>query len=454
MLKIRNRIALIYSIFSVVLIIFCMITFVGILKYDIDNEPITTSITKTIYNEDSNEDIASSNGSQKGGNTEDDTYENVIEKVSGNTAGESNDKYQTMSGIKEGTMQHDDETKTQIIFIKENEAIKVEKNSIDNNVESNTKEKSDKSNEDIKVEIKELTLEKFEDILMKNLYARFAIIILISIILCILINFLLGKRYAKFALKPLLNFTEKVKEQRSSKDIKLVEVPEVKDEIYNLTLAYNDALTQFKVSYSNLNRLNSYISHELRNSLAILRAKMEIGEDKEDTIEYIDKLNVTVRDMLAMATMSLSENQEDVDLALICAKVVDDYSAIFKNITFSIPEDGVHCIKGRSVWIERCVINLIDNAIKFKDSNKEKNKISVNVYENDINVIIEVIDNGIGINKADLKKIFIPYYWTKSRTSTGFVLAYVKHIMELHKGKVFVESKQGEYSKFSLIFIR
>lgn len=300
----------------------------------------------------------------------------------------------------------------------------------------------------------EKNLVEFEKEILHILYGRAVYIAAILILMVIIINFILSKKYAIFALKPLLEFTGKVKEQGEFKGIKLIDMPEVKDEIYDLTFAYNEAMGKVKKSYENLQRLNSYASHELRNSLAVLRGKIEMGEDTKEITSYIDKLTGVTNDILAMSTSKLCDSNEKVDLALICAKVVDEYLEIFKNIELKLPEDGVNLIKGKEMWIERCVINLMDNAIKFVDKNKHDNKIVVAVWEDYSKAVIEVWDNGIGVEKNKMEEIFKPYYGTNSRVSTGIGLAYVKHVMELHGGKVTVQSKQGEYSKFLLMFYK
>lgn len=297
-------------------------------------------------------------------------------------------------------------------------------------------------------------LGEFESEILHIFYKRAVYIAAILILMVIIINFILSKKYAIFALKPLIEFTGKVKEQGDFKSIKLIDMPEVKDEIYDLTFVYNEAMGKVKKSYENLQRLNSYASHELRNSLAVLRGKIEMGEDTKEITAYIDKLTGVTNDILAMSTSKLCGSSEKVDLALICAKVVDDYLEIFKNIELKLPEDGVNLINAKEMWIERCVINLIDNAIKFADKNKQENKIVVEVWEDDSKAVIEVWDNGIGVEKNKMEEIFKPYYGTNSRVSTGIGLAYVKHVMELHGGKVTVQSKLGEYSKFLLVFYK
>lgn len=400
MLKIRSRIALLYSLLTIILIIFCIVLFYCFLKFNINKQPIISSL---IFN--------------------------------------NKEPVQTVTASKKKLTPDGEEALNNNIVIVQ----KSKNTSNSNTIELNTESTNN---------ITSFTERNFEKLIMNNLYSRFFIIISIVISIILFINFVLSRKYASFALSPLIEFTGKVKQQGSFKTIELMETPKAKDEIYDLTVAYNEALGKIKLSYENLQRLNSYVSHELRNSLAVLRAKIEIGEDTVETTAYIDRLNGVISDILAMSTSSLSNSQESVDLALVCAKLVDEYSVVFKNIKFNMPEEGVETISGKESWIERCIVNLLDNAIKFMDENKSSNDIKVQIYEDKENIFIEIYDNGIGIDECKFDEIFTPYYGTQSRTSTGIGLAYIKHIMDLHRGKVLVESKKGEYSKFTLVFQR
>ncbi|WP_242951859.1 sensor histidine kinase [Clostridium felsineum] len=298
----------------------------------------------------------------------------------------------------------------------------------------------------------QMTLKQIKDVLKYFFYRKVIYIITVVMLIIIVVNCILSNKYVLIALRPLMDFTYKVKRQSESKEINFIEMPKVKDEIYELTFAYNSAMKKIKKSYDDMKRLNSYASHELRNSLSVLRAKIELDDDKKDIERYIDKLTNTTNDILAMSTPKLCSNNENIDLALICAKVVDEYTGVFDNIELELPDDGVDLIKGKEMWIERCIINLIDNSIKFVDKNKKINKIVVEVVETTEDIIISVLDNGIGIEEKEVEKILKLYYGTNGRISTGIGLAYVKHIMDLHGGKVLVKSKKGEYSKISLIF--
>jgi two-component system phosphate regulon sensor histidine kinase PhoR len=111
-------------------------------------------------------------------------------------------------------------------------------------------------------------------------------------------------------------------------------------------------------------------------------------------------------------------------------------------------------ISGDAFHLERVFLNLFDNAIKYS---KSQPKIEVNLYEKDNAAVVEITDNGIGIPGDEQKRIFDRFY----RVSTGDLhnvkgfglgLSYVKTIVELHGGKIEVESKPGKGSTFRIIF--
>jgi len=115
-------------------------------------------------------------------------------------------------------------------------------------------------------------------------------------------------------------------------------------------------------------------------------------------------------------------------------------------------------VHGDSNKLEQVFINLIDNSIKFTD---EGGHVRISVTESlnkesDGERFIEVSieDNGIGIKPDDLERVFDKFYQaekslsTTCRQGTGLGLAITKGLIEAHKGKVWVESKLGEGSKF------
>jgi signal transduction histidine kinase len=98
------------------------------------------------------------------------------------------------------------------------------------------------------------------------------------------------------------------------------------------------------------------------------------------------------------------------------------------------------------------LVNLLDNAYKYTNTNKE---IRLNVYEQNGFVCLAVTDNGIGLGARAQKKIFNRFYQVDSRLSRraegcGLGLSIVKFIVDAHKGNIEVESQSGRGSTFTV----
>jgi len=117
---------------------------------------------------------------------------------------------------------------------------------------------------------------------------------------------------------------------------------------------------------------------------------------------------------------------------------------ISKNIQDSTK---IYCIKGQ---IEQVLINLFLNAIDAV-SKKAKREISINARNENNLTIIEIEDNGIGISKNNINKIFNPLFSTKiGNEGTGLGLSIVKEIIEAHKGIIDVFSEPNKGTKFTI----
>ncbi|NOX36424.1 MAG: PAS domain S-box protein [Calditrichaeota bacterium] len=116
---------------------------------------------------------------------------------------------------------------------------------------------------------------------------------------------------------------------------------------------------------------------------------------------------------------------------------------------------NLNCFSGKVYGDEKllyhALLNLFKNAIEaFEDLDRPGN-ITVQTHCDNNNVMIEVCDNGRGIDPAILEKIFQPFFTTKS-SGTGLGLSIVKQIVESHGGEVVVDSRPGEGSCFRLVF--
>jgi signal transduction histidine kinase len=122
-----------------------------------------------------------------------------------------------------------------------------------------------------------------------------------------------------------------------------------------------------------------------------------------------------------------------------------------ESVTLKIhPIEGELTIKADYNLISQVLINLIQNAI-FALSERERKVIELTAYKNkDEYVIIQVLDNGKGIPQDEVDKIFIPFYSTREKGS-GIGLSFARQVMQLHRGRIYVQSKEGMGTTFSLV---
>jgi signal transduction histidine kinase len=102
--------------------------------------------------------------------------------------------------------------------------------------------------------------------------------------------------------------------------------------------------------------------------------------------------------------------------------------------------------------IKQALANLVDNAIKYST---ERRRLGVSARREDQWVVIEIADEGIGIPPGEAERIFEKFYRigrseTQGTRGSGVGLALVKHIAEAHGGRVSVESRPGQGSRFAL----
>jgi two-component system phosphate regulon sensor histidine kinase PhoR len=210
------------------------------------------------------------------------------------------------------------------------------------------------------------------------------------------------------------------------------------------------------------------VSHELRTPLTTIKGYTETlldGALKEAVApqflqviqKHADRLTKIVEDLLALSKIESKEFYLKVE-RLPLSELIDDISDFVKeaaekkkiSISRSIVPSSLEVMGDRS-YLEQVFINLLDNAIKYTH---EGGEISISAFENEqreIQVLIQ--DNGMGIPKEDLSRIFERFYRVdKGRSQelggTGLGLSIVKHIIQAHGGRVWVESQPGKGSTF------
>lgn len=212
----------------------------------------------------------------------------------------------------------------------------------------------------------------------------------------------------------------------------------------------------------------SLVSHEFRNPLSIIKSTADVlkriyDSDKSNKLylQQIQKIDKAVLRMnkLIESTLNLSRlesgkiefNPTSFCLKALILEIIERYQDISSGIKFSIDIDtkGV-LFNGDKNLIDQVFTNLISNAIKYSNTTP---KIIIKGFVEDNIFVISIKDNGIGISKADLKKLFIKYFRSKrtmGTAGTGIGLYLVKQFIKLHHGKIIAKSELNKGSEFIL----
>ena len=209
------------------------------------------------------------------------------------------------------------------------------------------------------------------------------------------------------------------------------------------------------------------VSHELRTPLAALKSVIETlrtgaVEDPELARDFLsradselDRLVQMVEELLQLSRIESGEvplTLQPLEIRDVLATAVDRMApqAQKHGMKLSIKiQTPVPSVMVDRVLIERAIVNLIDNAVKFTP---EGGSIVVSARSSDSVVTVEVRDNGEGIDPFDLPRVFERFYKAdraRRAGGTGLGLAIVKHTIEAHGGKVKAESNPGKGSTFS-----
>ncbi len=179
-----------------------------------------------------------------------------------------------------------------------------------------------------------------------------------------------------------------------------------------------------------------------------------LHEDFGSSIEFIQmgtkKIDELLNGLLKLARLGyFKPTIEKQDMNNLLNSVLSSFSYLSKENKIDIVVEKLpDCLADKNT-ISQLFSNLVGNAIKYSDSERESFiKISGH-HENDNSVYI-IEDNGIGMGEKDLSKIFDIFYRARKSKKDGYGLglAIVKRIIELHKGEIRVESEIGKGSKF------
>ncbi len=287
-------------------------------------------------------------------------------------------------------------------------------------------------------------------------------------ILVISLSIAVGMILSWRALKPLDDVADATERIALSDDL-TIRLPNraSKDEIGRLTRSFNHMMGRLENLFQLQKRFVSDLSHELRTPLTTVQGNLELIERYGLDESSMEAMKIEVERMSRMINEALTLvradygnvtiNRYPLELDPIALEAYEEALQWIDNrpLNLSIGRMEATKVNGNHDYLKQLIMNLLHNAIKFTPDN---GAITLSVYSDKRNAIIEVQDTGIGIAKDEQSYIFERFYQVDtSRTQhsdsdgAGLGLSIGQWIVESHEGTISVDSELGKGSTFKVI---
>lgn len=294
----------------------------------------------------------------------------------------------------------------------------------------------------------------------------FLFLVIIAIVVALFVS-----NYITSPLRMIINSLSKIKLGKKNEKIQW----QRNDEIGKLIIEYNSMIDQLAISAEKLAKserevawreMAKQVAHEIKNPLTPMKLSIQhlqrawndkvpdwderLNRLSNTIIEQIDSLSVIASDFSNFAKTD-DIKLERVNISDIIRKTVDLYvSNDSEHIDFKINIIDNCIIKADKTQLFRIFNNLIKNAVQAL-SEINSGVIEISISSENSSYVIQIKDNGIGIDKQMQHKIFSPYFTTKSGGS-GLGLAMVKSMIEACNGKIWFESELNSGTIFYIEF--
>lgn len=216
--------------------------------------------------------------------------------------------------------------------------------------------------------------------------------------------------------------------------------------VNNMTHEFKTPTANISLAMENIDMLNGDVGPRFKKYLKIINEENNRMITNVERILEVAKYSNSAEASLKMEEFDLHEVIQEVNerFPYRVEKAGGTFSCKLKAQSSLVSGDRHH--------LKNAISNVLDNALKYCSGVPD---VKLSTEDSDNGVVIIVEDNGIGIDKLDLKRIFDPFY----RRDTGDVhnvkgfglgLSYVKRVVEMHEGSIDVQSKLGKGTTFSV----
>ena len=297
----------------------------------------------------------------------------------------------------------------------------------------------------------------------------FAVIYIIVVSLLLFLSVVISINFASRLTKPIINLIE-ASEKISAGDLH-AKVPEIEGDkdFKKLNENFNSMIDKLKIQQDKLlmserhaawENVARKLAHEIKNPLTPIQLSIDrirekyldkVGEENRNLSSYLNTMNKQIKDIEHL----LNEFSDfarmpkpvfkRVNLNQIINRVIDLHNLSESNIEFILKKNRTeNYLSGDQEQLNRVFINLIKNSIESISEKRTKNadfkgKISIDIKDDSDYIYVTIIDNGVGFDRVDKKKMLTPYFTTK-KNGTGLGLAIVTKIISDHNSLILFNS--------------
>lgn len=295
-------------------------------------------------------------------------------------------------------------------------------------------------------------------------------ILLLVYLLLLASLYFISKFIAGRSIIPVKSVTETTNRITRNNLNERVALPQNKDELFDLSFSINDLLQRIENALERERQFTSDASHELRTPLATLKGTLEVlirkpreRAEYEEKIKFsvteIDRMTATIEQLLLLARLDTITNSADESLMPL-ATIIDEILSRHKNkisekkLSISFENDIDNETLVPQYFSNLILENIIGNAAKYA---KNATNVYILITQLGSKIICKVQDEGIGIKKEDLNKLFNNFFRSdalnhRNISGNGLGLSIAKKAADAINAKIEVESEFGLGTTFTIIF--
>ncbi|WP_137789298.1 HAMP domain-containing sensor histidine kinase [Bacillus sp. E(2018)] len=283
------------------------------------------------------------------------------------------------------------------------------------------------------------------------------IVLIIATLLILIPSYLGGRFLSKLILVPISHLTRTMEENQRLGTYKRITInKKSNDELNNMARTFNRMMDLLENNYKKQEQFVSDASHELRTPLTVIESYAKMlkrwggsrPEILEEAVEAIHSESIRMKE-LTQQMLILARDESQVNLQLEQSNLVvmaknaakNMNKAYDRNIQVHSNLEDIH-VECDSLKIKQVLIILLDNAIKYSSE-----AIKVELTKQGNSVRLSVSDNGIGISKENLDKVYDRFFRvdqarSRDKGGAGLGLSIAKQIVSAHQGKIDLVSEE------------